>query len=438
MEQVRQRTQGTMKRRQFLHQATATTVGVAGILTVPPAFAARKKRISMLSGNHFVPASDVELRRQAEEFSKLSGGMVQVDTIAHLQIPAKQAAEVNAQRGHDIMALGGAFPWLYAKQLLPVDDLVEELGQKLGGWYPFCEESFRVEGTWRAVPWFWVSFPGTVNEAIFKKYEVPWPDTWADVLAAGTKLKKEGHPVGIPISHCVDANTTFWSINWCYGGKVLDEEGQVAIRSPQTEEVIEYYRELFDKAMTDEVLAWDDASNNRFMLSGKGSWIHNPISPYNAALVKKMDIAKDINHHPTPAGPVGRHNAPPIVSLGLWKFGRNPDGAKEFLRYLFEPENFNKWIEASMAFNHGPVREFEAHPIWTTDPKLKVLPKEGEYGHPRGWPYHPTPEVARIDEVYILPDMVAKAIREKNAKAALQWGEDHIAKIVKEARQRAG
>jgi len=64
----------------------------------------------------------------------------------------------------------------------------------------------------------------------------------------------------------------------------------------------------------------------------KGFWSHNPISPYNAALAKNMDIAKDINHHPTPAGPAGRHNAPPIVSLGIWKFARNPEGAKEFLQ----------------------------------------------------------------------------------------------------------
>ena len=35
--------------------------------------------------------------------------------------------------------------------------------------------------------------------------------------------------------------------------------------------------------------------NNRFILSGKGSWIHNPISPYNAALANKQPIADDIN-----------------------------------------------------------------------------------------------------------------------------------------------
>ena len=29
------------------------------------------------------------------------------------------------------------------------------------------------------------------------------------------------------------------------------------------------------------------------------------------------------------------------------------------------------------------MREFETHPIWATDEKLKILPLEGEFGHPR-------------------------------------------------------
>jgi multiple sugar transport system substrate-binding protein len=427
----------TMTRRQFVRSTTVAAAAMAGMLSTPPVYAA-KKRLTVLSWNHFVPASDDELRAQAEAFGKQANMDVQVETIAHLQLPAKWAAEVNAQSGHDLVLLGGAFPWLYEKHLVEVDDLVETLGKTQGGWYPFCEESFRINKVWRTVPWFWISFPATYNQTIFKQFNVEVPDSWADVLAAGTWLKKEGHPVGIAISHCADANTTFWSILWCNGGKVFDQEGQLAIRSPQTEETVEYYRELYDKAMEEEVLAWDDASNNRFILSGKGSWIHNPISPYNAALAKNMPIADDINHHRSPAGPAGRHSAPPISGLGIWKFARNKEGAKEFVKYLFQPDNFNKWIVASNAFNHGPLRNYETHPIWSTNPKFAMLPKEGEFGHPRGWPYRPTPEVARVEELYLLPDMVAKAIREKNSKAAMQWAEDEIAKIMKEAKERPG
>src|SRR5207249_8623395 len=104
----------------------------------------------------------------------------------------------------------------------------------------------------------------------------------------GKSLKKQGDAVGIAISHCADANTTFWSVLWCYGGKVLEGDGKTtAINSDKTAQVIEWYKELYRDAMEPEVLSWDDASNNRGILAGKCSCIHNPISSYNASFANK-------------------------------------------------------------------------------------------------------------------------------------------------------
>src|SRR5262249_23564238 len=156
------------------------------------------------------------------------------------------------------------------------------------------------------------------------------PRTWADLLKTGKLLKKQGNPVGIPISHCVDASVTFAAVAWCHGAKWLEPDGKTpAVVSDDTAQVIEGYKELYRDAMEPEVLSWDDASNNRFILSGKGSWIHNAISPYNTALASKMPIADDLNHHSSPAGPAGKHAAAPILSLGIWKFSKNVALAKD-------------------------------------------------------------------------------------------------------------
>jgi len=48
--------------------------------------------LTFLSWNHFVPASDDELRKQAEAFGKVANCTVRVDTMAHLQMPTKIAA----------------------------------------------------------------------------------------------------------------------------------------------------------------------------------------------------------------------------------------------------------------------------------------------------------------------------------------------------------
>jgi multiple sugar transport system substrate-binding protein len=423
-----------MHRRQFLRIASGTTAGMASWLALgkAPAFA-QKRELTFLSWNHFVPASDDELRKQAEAFGKANNCTVRVDTMAHLQMPSKIAAEAQSQSGHDMYRTASADPFLYENLLVTMDDLVEKVGKQGGGWYNFAAESCQTKSGWKAVPWFWVSFPGTYNMAHFKKagFDHP-PKTWDELLKMGKVLKKQGNPVGIPISHCSDAHSTYWSVAWSQGAKVLEADGKTpGIVSDKTAAVIEWYKELYRDAMEPEVLSWDDAGNNRFLLSGQGSWIHNPVSPYNAALKEKMPIADDMNHHNSPGGPAGIHSAPPILGLSVWKFSKNQELAKEFFQFLLKKEYFDPWIVASNAFNHPPLKNLADHPIWARNPKFAMLPKEAEFAHPRGWPAKPNEAVQRIDDNYIMTDMVAKAINGMPTKRAMEWGEQQVALAVK-------
>ena len=416
-------------RRKFLLGATATGTMLAA--RRPPAFA-QKRELTFLSVNHFVPASDDELRKQAEAFSKQAGVTVKVDTVAGLQLPAKRAAEAQSQSGHDLVFLSHADPYLFENLLVDLGGLVDTLGKQYGGWYPFAAESAQTNTGWRAVPWFWVSFPSSYNMAHFKKAGLEYPKTWDELLKHGRILKKQGNPVGIAISHTGDANTTFWAVSWGFGAKVLEADGKTpAVNSDKMAQVIEWYKDLYRDAMEPEVLSWDDASNNRGLLSGKLSWIHNPISPYNTALKEKMPIADDINHHPTPAGPAGSHNAPGINAIGIWKFSKNAEPAKEFIQFLFRKENFDAFIVAANGFNMAPLRNLADHPIWSKNPKFAMLPGEAEHAHARGWPSRPNDAVRRIENNYVLPDMIAKGINGMPTKRILEWGHTQVVQALK-------
>src|SRR5262249_25885317 len=151
-------------------------------------------------------------------------------------------------------------PYLYQKSLVPLDDLAEALGRKHGGWYEWARDYTFVDGHWRALYWLVGTFSGIYNKRDFDEAGGGAPDTWDDVLKAGRILKPRGHPVGIAISHCNDANTTLWSILWGYGGKVVEADGKtVAMRTPEMHATLEYYQALYEEAMTEEVLSWDDA-----------------------------------------------------------------------------------------------------------------------------------------------------------------------------------
>ena len=96
-----------MNRRQFLGISFGATAGLTGILTLhhPPALHAQKRELNVIATANYVPASDKKLAELAQEFSKQAGVTVKIDHLRSEQMPAKLAAEVTTQAGHDVVEL---------------------------------------------------------------------------------------------------------------------------------------------------------------------------------------------------------------------------------------------------------------------------------------------------------------------------------------------
>src|ERR1051325_11133528 len=227
-----------------------TTAGLAGILAAgraPASWAARD--ITILSAVNYAPASDAKLKEQAARFTKATGIGVRIDSIQSVQMPAKLSSELMAKSGHDVITLEMHYPWLFQPGLADVSDVANDLAKKHGEWYPFLREHAFVKGQWLGVPYMYVSFPGSHRIDLFEKVGERTPDTWDDLLRAGRKLKKLGHPVGFAISQTTDAVSTLYSILWCFGAKDVAPDGKtVAINSKETEAAIEYVRALYNDA----------------------------------------------------------------------------------------------------------------------------------------------------------------------------------------------
>ena len=62
---------------------------------------------------------------------------------------------------------------------------------------------------------------------------------------------------------------------------------------------------------------------------------------------------------------------------------------------------------------------------------LLTLPKEAEYAHPRGWPARPDDAVRRMENNYVLPDILAKAINGMPTKRAMEWAQGQVVLAVR-------
>ena len=96
------------------------------------------------------------------------------------------------------------------------------------------------------------------------------------------KLKDKGHPVGFALGRAIgDGNQSHYPMLWAFGGAECKKDGKtVAINSPETAKSVDYRRKLYQDGETEDVLSWDDSSNNRAFLAEAVSVTGNAASIY--------------------------------------------------------------------------------------------------------------------------------------------------------------
>ena len=106
----------------------------------------------------------------------------------------------------------------------------------------------------------------------------------------------------------------------------------MVLNSKETLEAIKFVKAMYNECMTPEVYTWDASSNNRFMISGKGSLALNAISITRTAEKIDPEMEKKIWLAKAPKGPVRRIGLEHVMNVYvIWKFAENIEGAKKFL-----------------------------------------------------------------------------------------------------------
>src|SRR2546426_1768652 len=213
---------GSVSRRRFLKVAGAGVAGTS-LLTMVEARQApaqiKGTTLRILQWSHFIPAYDAWYDKFAKEWGDKNGVKVRVDHIPHLDIPARMAAEFAAGAGHDIIYNGSSIlTRLYYKNLVDLTDIADAAGKKYGGWIPAARSLVEVEGRWFGLPIFYIPAPMLYRKDLFDASNLKYPDTWELAPVAARTLKPKGHPTGIALSQCADANLMWRSAFFSHGG----------------------------------------------------------------------------------------------------------------------------------------------------------------------------------------------------------------------------
>jgi multiple sugar transport system substrate-binding protein len=438
-------------RRQFLKTTGLTLAagGAAPILSAP--FISRglaaDKSLSIVQWAHFVPDYDVWFDKFAKAWGEKNNVAVTVDHVPVQDIPARAAAEASAGSGHDLFGFNGAGgAHLYRKFFIDVADLVKETEKKYGKVTTIGKQlGFNADdGTWSAFPDFYINFPGMYQKSLWDEIGMK-PDTWDNLRIGGAKLKAKGHPVGISLGHSNDPSTTWRGLLWSYGASEQDEAGKkIVLNSKAAVEATKYVAALYKEAMTGDVLSWNDSSNNQYIASGVGSYIINPISAYRTTQKANKKLADDIVVIAPPKGPVKQIMGAASEFYGIWKFAKNREVAKDFLRYY--AANWPEAFKASEGYNNPcfaglvprPMPILSNDPTSTPHDKLSILQDSEQWSAIPGYPGPATPAMDEIYYAFIINDMMAKAATgqasaEEAVKAAAQACERIMKKWARKA-----
>jgi multiple sugar transport system substrate-binding protein len=331
--------------------AAAGTVATVGpFFHVNPARAAKSLRI--LQWSHFVPGYDKWFNNEyVKEWGSKNGTEVVVDNINLALIPSRAAAEVSAQKGHDLVMFLSP-PSVYEDQVIDMKDVYAECEKRHGKPIDLAVKSTYNPKTKKYFAFSDSFVPDPVNYRTDLWGEIGMkPDNWDDVRVGGKKIKdKTKIPVGVGLSAELDTAMAMRAIMYSFGAHEQDEAGNLTINSKATLEAIKFVKALFEEAMTPEVFAWDASSNNRQMLAGRSSLVLNAISVTRTGENQKMQIHEKIGLAKAAKGPVRRIGLEHVMDCYvIWKFAENKEGAQKFLvDYI---DNFKKGFQASEFYN---------------------------------------------------------------------------------------
>jgi ABC-type glycerol-3-phosphate transport system substrate-binding protein len=380
-----------LTRRQFVAATAAASATAMAAPFVHTANAAGKLAIGLW--DHWVPGANTASTDLINEWAAKEKVEVTIDYITSQgnKNLITIASESQARSGHDILAMPTWWPQDQARLLEPVDDLMAELIKQNGAVNGTVEYLGKAGGHWLAVPATIGSqikgpcsridllkqHAGIDIQAMYPAGSAPKADNWTTdtYLKAAEACFKAGVPFGIGLGLTSDSVDTAGAFFQSFGGDLVNAKGDLTIKTDGVKQALDYLKRVAAFYPSDAP-AWDDASNNKWLVSGKGALIMNPPSAWAVAKRDAPQIAEQCWTHGFPAGPKGRYAPFLPYFWAIWNFGKNKSAAKSLLMHLSQSAAVEKLVAASGGYDLPSFANLTTFKTWA------------EEGPPKGTLYH--------------------------------------------------
>jgi ABC-type glycerol-3-phosphate transport system substrate-binding protein len=384
-------------RRRFAATAAASTALVAAPF-VRGAHAAGK--LSLALWDHWVPGANKATSDAISEWAEKEKVEVQVDFITSQgnKLLLTGAAESQARSGHDIIALSTWLPSRYTKQLVPMNEVMDKLIKDNGKVNATVEYLGHIDGNWIAVPAtvgsqikgpcsridYLKQYAGIDVQAMYPAGSPPKADAWTfdAFLKAAEACHKGGHPFGIGLGVTADSVDSAGAIFHSFGAELVNAKGDITVKSDNVKQALEFYKKLM-AFLPPDVPAWDDASNNKYLVSGQGSLIMNPPSAWAVAKRDAPKVAEQLWTHGFAQGPKGRFAPFTPYFWAIWNFSKNVPAAKSLLTHLSSAAVSEKMVVASGGYDLPSFEKLTLFKVWQEEgpPKGTLFHYPNPYNH---------------------------------------------------------
>jgi ABC-type glycerol-3-phosphate transport system substrate-binding protein len=438
-----------LSRRSILKTGAVVAGAALPLVNIRSAGAAGK--LSLGFWDHWVPAGNAAMRKLVEAWAEANKVDVTIDfitTVGNKNL-LTIAAEAQAKTGHDVEAFPAWEIHNNRQNLEPVDDVVGPLLKQYGAINPVADYLARIDGHWMAVP----SSSGTQYKpscARISQFAASGVDvqamyparpehtaladqwTWEKLLELAPAAQKAGLPFALGLGQTTDSVDFVGALFRSYGAELVNAKGDITVKSDAVRTALEYMVKLA-QYLPPDVYSYDDASNNRALISGKSALIFNPPSAWAVAKRDNPTVAVDCWTFPTPAGPKGRFVPHLPFFWGIWSFSQNKPAAKALLAHLAQREQVEALSTAVSGYDIPPFLGMADFKVWSqVEPPLGTV-----YNYPVRPFHNATPSIAAFPappdiavQIYnraTMTTMVAKITQGgQTIDAVLDWAQDEL------------